>query len=97
MNDYEVTIIIQPQMEDNERDQLITRVSDLLVPAGTDAEKPVINHWGQRKMAYAIKKFTEGYYVLYEARIDPARIRDIERTFQYNDDILRYLVVRKEA
>ena len=94
MNDYEVTIIIQPQIEDRERDQLITRISELLVPNG---EKPVINRWGQRKMAYAIKKFTEGYYVLYEAKIDPARIRNIERTFQYNDDILRFLVVRKEA
>ena len=47
-------------------------------------------------MAYEIKKFTEGYYVLYEAKIDPARIREIERNFQFNDDILRYLVVRKE-
>jgi small subunit ribosomal protein S6 len=94
VNDYEVTIIIQPQIEDSERDQLVTRVSDLLVPSG---EKPTINVWGQRKMAYAIKKFTEGYYVHYEAKIDPARVRDIERTFQYNDDILRYLVIRKEA
>jgi small subunit ribosomal protein S6 len=84
-------------MEDNERDQLITRISDLLVPGGKDGEKPTINRWGQRKMAYAIRKFTEGYYVLYEAKIDPARIRDIERTFQYNDDILRFLTVRKEV
>jgi small subunit ribosomal protein S6 len=83
-------------LEDNERDQLITRVNNLLVPDGS-AEKPVINRWGQRKLAYSIRKFTEGYYVLYEARIDPSRIREIERTFQYNDDILRFLIVRKEA
>lgn len=97
MNDYEVTIIIQPQMEDSERDQLITRVSDLLAPGAGEGDKPTINRWGQRKMAYEIKKFTEGYYVLYEAKIDPARIREIERNFQFNDDILRFLVVRKEA
>jgi small subunit ribosomal protein S6 len=53
------------------------------------------NHWGVRQLAYPIKKFTEGYYVLYEAKIDPTRIKDIERSMQYNEDVLRYLVVRK--
>lgn len=96
MNDYEVTIIIQPQIEDSERDQLITRVSDLLTPGAGEDNKPTINRWGQRKLAYPIRKFTEGYYVLYEAKVDPARIREIERNFQFNDNILRFLIVRKE-
>jgi small subunit ribosomal protein S6 len=48
-------------------------------------------------MAYPIQKFTEGYYVLYEGSLDPSRITEIERSMQYMEDVLRYLVIRKES
>ena len=96
MRDYEVTVVIQPQLEEAERGQLIERLSNLLVPGSKEDGALTANHWGMRNLAYPIKKFQEGYYVLYEAQIDPTRIRDIERSMQFNEDVLRYLVVRKE-
>lgn len=97
MREYEVTVIVQPQLEEEARKELIARVSEWLVPDADEDSKPVENHWGSRKLAYPIRKFTEGYYVMYEAQLDGTRIKDIERNFQYNEDILRYMVVRKEA
>jgi len=93
---YEVTIIVQPQLEEAAREELVARVSDWLIPDAEEANKPVENHWGARKLAYPIRKLTDGYYVMYEADLDPTRIKDIERNMQYNEDILRYLIVRKE-
>ena len=95
MREYEVTVIIQPQLDEAERTQLIERLSNLLIPGSKEDGALVANHWGVRQLAYPIKKFTEGYYVLYEAKLDPTRIKDIERSMQYNEDVLRYLVVRK--
>lgn len=95
MREYEVTVVIQPQLEDTERNQLIERLSNLLVPGSKEDGALTANHWGMRNLAYPIKKFTEGYYVLFEAQIDPTRIKEIERSMQYNEDVLRYLVVRK--
>ncbi len=95
MREYEVTVIIQPQLEEAERTQLIERLSNLLIPGSKEDGALVANHWGVRQLAYPIKKFTEGYYVLYEAKLDPTRIKDIERSMQYNEDVLRYLVIRK--
>ncbi len=95
MREYEVTVVIQPQLEEAERNQAIERLGNLLVPGSKEDGALTANHWGVRQLAYPIKKFQEGYYVLYEAQIDPARIKDIERSMQYNEDILRYLVVRK--
>ncbi len=95
MRDYEVTVVIQPQLEDAERAQVIERLDNLLVPGPKEDGALVAHHWGTRQLAYPIRKFTEGYYVLYEAKIDPTRIKDIERSMQYNEDVLRYLVVRK--
>ena len=95
MREYEVTGIIQPQLEEAERTQLIERLSNLLIPGPKEDGALVANHWGVRQLAYPIKKFTEGYYVLYEAKLDATRIKDIERSMQYNEDVLRYLVIRK--
>ena len=95
MREYEVTVIIQPQLDEAERTQLIERLSNLLIPGSKEDGALVANHWCVRQLAYPIKKFTEGYYVLYEAKLDPTRIKDIERSMQYNEDVLRYLVVRK--
>ena len=95
MRDYEVTIVVQPQLEEEERNELIERIGNLLVPGEKDGNLTV-NHWGQRRLAYEINKFNEGYYVLYDAKIDPTRISEIERAMGFMDDLLRTLVVRKE-
>jgi small subunit ribosomal protein S6 len=97
MREYEVTIIIQPQLEESDRNKLIEQVSDLLVPGAGDEAKPAVNEWGLRRLAYPIRKFREGYYVLYVGSLDPTRIKEIERSMQYMEDVLRYLVVRKES
>lgn len=95
MREYEVTIIVQPQLDDEARQALIERVSNWLTGEEENAEEPVANHWGLRQLAYPIRNFTEGYYVLYEAKMDPGRVQDVERNIQYTEDILRHLVVRK--
>jgi small subunit ribosomal protein S6 len=96
MREYELTIILQPSLEDSARDEIIERVTGWITNNDEAAEKPVVNHWGKRYMAYPIKKHSEGYYVFYEAKIDPENISGIERNMQYTEDILRYMFIRKE-
>lgn len=95
MREYEVTIILQSKLEEPQRNQIIQTVSDLLVPGGGEEGKPAVDVWGRRRLAYPIRKQLEGFYVLYHASMDPGRIRDVERSMQYNEDILRFLIVRK--
>lgn len=97
MRDYEVTIVIQPQLEESDRNQLIERIGGLLAPDAAEEAQPSTNEWGLRRLAYPIRNFMEGYYVLYEGALDPSRITEIERSLQYMEDVLRYLVVRKEG
>lgn len=98
MREYEITIILQPGMEEAARNELLERVLGWMTTGSEEeAAKPVVNHWGRRFMAYEIQGHQEGYYVYYEANLDPAQIRELERNFQFTEDILRYLVVRKEA
>ena len=95
MQDYELTLILKSQLEEGARNELIERVNGWLVPE-EGAEKPVVNHWGQRRLAYEINKNREGYYLLIETKLDGGRISDIEQNLRYNEDVLRYMFIRKE-
>jgi small subunit ribosomal protein S6 len=96
VREYEVTVIFQTKLDDEARSALVERVSGWLTHSETEEDKPVQNVWGQRRLAYPIRKNTEGYYILFEAKLDPERLNDIERNMQYTDDVLRYMIVRKE-
>ncbi|MAT98194.1 MAG: 30S ribosomal protein S6 [Anaerolineaceae bacterium] len=96
MREYEVTVIFQTNLEDEARSTLVERVSGWLTHSEAEEDKPVQNVWGQRRLAYPIRKNTEGYYILFDAKLDPERLADIERNMQYTDDVLRYMIVRKE-
>ena len=96
MREYEVTIILRPDLEDEARSEFLERTSGWLAPGADEADKPSANQWGQRTLAYPIGKFTDGDYVFYEVNLEPGDIGDIERNFQYSDEVLRHLIVRKE-
>lgn len=97
MREYEATIIIQPQLESDDRDELVGRIEELLVPGSAEEEGSRLDIWGLRRLAYPIQNQTEGYYVFYAGEMDPTRIQQIERSLQYMEDVLRYMIVRKEG
>lgn len=96
MREYEVTVIFQTKLDDEERSALVERVSGWLTHGETDADKPVANVWGQRRLAYPIRKNKEGYYILFDAKLDAERMDDIDRNMHNTEDILRYMIIRKE-
>lgn len=95
MRDYEITIILQPELEEAARTALIERIEGWIAPSEAKAESLKPNHWGMRQMAYTIKRFNRGYYLYYEAEVEPAHVTEIERNLQYTEEVLRYLFVRK--
>jgi len=97
VREYEVTIIINPNLDDAARNQLIERVEGWLSSGENGENKPAIHHWGQRSLAYPIKNQSEAYYVFYETQLDPQQMNNVERQILFVEDILRHLVVRKES
>jgi len=97
VREYEVTVILKPDIEEAVRTELIGSLERLLTHGEGEGSAPATTHWGQRQLAYPIKNFRDGYYVFFEALMEPKRIPDVERNIQFNDEILRHLVVRKES
>ena len=95
MNKYEVMYVINPTLEDSARVELINRFSNLVKENNGEVER--VDEWGKRRLAYAIEYKTEGYYVLMYIQAPADLPRELERNFQINDNVLRYLVVRYEG
>lgn len=95
MNKYEVMYIIDSAMEDTARAELISHFSALIEKNEGIVDR--IDEWGKRRLAYAIDYKTEGYYVLMYIQGPGALPREMERNFQINDNVLRYLVIRYEG
>lgn len=92
MRDYELVFIVQPNLEDEERAVLMENVQEWIAAAGGQIAK--LDYWGQRKLAYPVQNFHEGYYVMVELQLPPDGVRDLERRFQISEQVLRYLTVR---
>ena len=51
---------------------------------------------GKRKLAYEIKKQSEGYYVVYTFEANPEFIKELERIYRITDSIMKFITIRKE-
>ena len=93
MNRYEMIYIIDADLEEAARKELIEKVSALITKNGGEIEK-VDETWGKRRLAYAIDYKTEGWYVLVTFKAPVELPRELERNLQINENVLRYLVVK---
>ena len=94
MNRYELTYIIDANLEETARKELIERFSGIIRQNGGEVEK-VDETWGKRRLAYPINDMLEGYYVLVTFQSDGNLPREIERNLEINESVLRYLIIKQ--
>jgi small subunit ribosomal protein S6 len=95
MRIYETGFILAPNLAEEETEQIILQMADII--AQREGQLIKQDRWGKRRLAYPIKKFSEGFYVFfqYEGKADiPV---ELERRFKQTDSVLRYLTLKKEA
>ncbi len=89
---YELCVLIAYPLTQKEEQEALKRVEELFEEAGA---KQVSNDiWGRRGLAYKIKGFEEGSFVVYYWDLDPSKLRDIERQLLILPNVLRHLVVK---
>lgn len=93
MNKYESVIIISPAVEEEGMKNLVTKFTDLI---NTDGKVESVEEMGKRKLAYEVKKNKEGYYVLFNFEAKPELIAELERNYRITDEVIKFIVVRKE-
>ncbi|MDW7652373.1 MAG: 30S ribosomal protein S6 [Bacillota bacterium] len=94
MTNYETMFIFKPEQDDEAYDALVEKFKGIIESEG--AEVTNVNRMGRRKLAYEVKKFNEGYYVLFNYTGGSNATDELERNFRISDDVIRYLIVKEE-
>ena len=89
---YETTFIVNASLDDTQVDSVIGRVQDVIVKNGGTAN--ALNKWGRKRLAYSINKKTNGFYVNIEFTAPAPLLASLERAFQLDEMILRFLTIQ---
>jgi small subunit ribosomal protein S6 len=72
----------------------VERVQKFIQERGGEVKE--VNPWGRRKLAYPIKQFVEGHYIVAQFSLDPQAVRALEGNLELAEDVIRHLVVKLE-
>ncbi len=92
MNRYETIYIVNPNLDADSLGEVVAKFSDLTQKLKGFIVK--INEWGKRKLAYEVKRFDKGYYVVLDFCGHPGMVKELERNLNLDDRILKYLTVK---
>lgn len=94
---YESAVLLNAALEDEVIKNIIGRIKETITTNGGDIRE--IEDWGRKRLAYIVRKSKIGYYVFFRFNALPDLIPKLERFYQLDDNILRYLTVKltKEA
>ena len=92
MRHYETTYILRPNLGEDQFKEIIDRTNAIVTDDGGSIVD--IDQWGIKKLAYEIKKESQGYYVYMNYAAHGNTIKELERIFRIDDRLLRYLTIK---
>lgn len=94
---YEVIVIVRLDLDEAAVNSTIEQVRSWIEgEEQSNGNVQKVDRWGRRKLAYEINNQREGYYVMYNAEMESRGLGELERNLNLNQNLLRYLVVRKD-
>ena len=92
MRPYEVMVIFDADLEEETIRSAVERSLVLIESKG--AERGAIDWWGKRRLAYEVKHRFEGFYVVIQAKAEPAAMDELNRSLSLSDDVIRHKILR---
>jgi small subunit ribosomal protein S6 len=89
---YESVIIFSPQLDEEALENAINRVQEVI--QNGEGEVTKADRWGKRRLAYEIKDFTEGFYLLVEMNAPSSTVQELDRVLRISDDVIRHMIIR---
>ena len=91
---YEVMVILDPELEERTVAPSLDTFLNVIRTSGGSVEK--VDVWGRRRLAYEIKKKSEGIYAVIDLQSDPAAVAELDRQLNLTESVLRTKVLRPE-
>lgn len=95
LRDYELIVIANPELDEENHNTTINKIEQFI----SEREGSIADteRWGKKRLAYPIKNFHEGNYTLSQVKLKPETTSELEASLQISEEILRYLLIRKES
>ena len=93
MIDYEILLMLDPDLPEERQEAIVKRTRDLVEKGGGTWDGQ--DAWGRRKLAYEIDHKSEGVYHLLSFSADGETLDEIARVLKIDDDVMRHLATRR--
>ena len=94
MSKYQLTFVVNAKIEDDERAAVVDKCKALIERFGGTITN--VDEWGKRRLAYEIQKMKEGFYYVVQFDAPTSAPAEIESRIRIMDNVMRYLVVKRE-
>lgn len=91
IKEYELCALFRPDLEQEPLDEEVAAIQKLIEDRGGEIAR--VDRWSKRFLAYPIKEYREGFYVIYRWFSTTELLQDLQYHLRYNDNLLRYLVL----
>lgn len=95
MNKYELAVVLNVKLEDEERAAAIEKITNYITRFGGTVTN--IDEWGKKRLAYEIQKMKEGFYYFIQFDGNSTTPNELESRIRIMEPVIRYLCVRQEA
>jgi small subunit ribosomal protein S6 len=95
MRHYELMVILDPELEERTVQPSLDRFLNVVRQGGGAVEN--VSIWGRRKLAYEIKKKSEGIYAVVDMQATPDVAKELDRQLNLNESVLRTKLIRPDA
>lgn len=95
MSKYELALVVNAKIEDDAREAVVEKAKNYVTRYGGTITE--VEEWGKKRLAYEVQKMREGFYYFIQFEAEPTCPAEVERHVRIMDNVMRYLVVKKEA
>ena len=93
MNEYEILLLLDPELDDDGQGEVVARSRELVERAGGTWDLHDV--WGRRKLAYEIDHKGEGSYHLLQFTSDAGTLDEVSRVLRIDDGVMRHMATRR--
>lgn len=94
MQDYELVMILNPGVTDEQVPETVEKVTKLVTDKGGTITE--VKQWGRRRLAYPINHLKDGLYVQANLKMDPKVATQLQGHLRVAEEVMRHLLVRVE-
>jgi len=90
---YELMFIVRPDMVDEDLNKLISTLGSSVTSAGGTIKSEI---WGKRRLAYTVRRFNDGIFVLLIIDGTGTMVHEVERRLRVTEQVIKFITVRTD-